>query len=223
MLRARVFFMVAVAGLLSVSAACRKPSAPGPAPNTPASTGLTSAPRIWPDTETTDITKLMATLLGPGSDINVYRWENGFVEGWVQFDGDGSPNRIPLDYQRHLVNQMSDEMGVEVPEASWLSGMAIVGRTKVNQAGPDGGGYDWYECKLVIQTKWAGPDRTSIQSIGPVSGRLKVARSEGQQSSFSTDQSEPTVCRFRKPRIKVPDAPIWMELKVITPTREEGK
>ncbi len=165
----------------------------------------------------------MATLLGPGGDVNVYRWENCFLEGWVQFDGDGCPNRLALDHQRRLVKQKSDEEGVDVPEASWLSGMAIVGRTKVNQAGPDGGGYDWYECKLVIQTKWAGPDRTSIQSIGPVSGRLKVARSEGQQSSFSTDQSEPTVCRFRKPRIKVPDAPIWMELKVITPTREEGK
>jgi hypothetical protein len=165
----------------------------------------------------------MVTLLGPGSDVDVYRWENGFVEGSAQFDGDGGPNRIPLEHQRHLVEQMSDEAGVREPEASWLSGMAVVGRKKVKEAGPDSGGYDWYECKVLIQTKWAGPDRTFIQSIGPLSGRLKVTRRADQQVPFSTDQPEPAVCRFRKPGIKVLDAPIWMELKVITPTAEGGK
>ena len=140
MLRARVCLVLAFAGLLSVTTACRKPSVPGPAANTPASIGRTSAPRIWPDPEATDLAKQMVTLLGPGSDVDVFRWENGFVEGWAQFDGNGGPNRIPLDRQRHLIEQMADEAGVEVPQASWLSGMAIVGRAKVDQAGPKAGG-----------------------------------------------------------------------------------
>jgi hypothetical protein len=223
MFRARIILVVTIAGLLSVSTACRKPSEPGAAPNTPASNGRTSAPRIWHDPEATDVGKLMVTLLGPGSDVDVYRWENGFVEGWAQFDGDSGPERIPLDHQRHLVEQMSDAAGVEAPEASWSSGMAIIGRKKVNQPAPEGGGYDWYECKVVIQTKWAGPDRSFIQTIGPLSGRLKVTRREDQQVFFSSDQPEPTIYRFRKPGIKVLDAPIRMELKVITPTAEDQK
>jgi hypothetical protein len=125
--RARIFLLVVFLSLLSVITARRKPSAPGPALNTPASTVWTSAPRIWPDTEATDVAKQMLTLLGPGSDVNVYRWENGFVEGWAQFDDDGGPKGVPLEQQRRLVEQMSDEAGVLVPEASWQSGMAIVG------------------------------------------------------------------------------------------------
>jgi hypothetical protein len=56
-----------------------------------------------------------------------------------------------------------------------------------------------------------------------LSGRLKVTRREDQKVSFSTDQPDPTVCRFRKPGTNALDAPIWMELKVITPTAEGGK
>ena len=159
----------------------------------------------------------------PGRDVSVYRWENGFVEGWVQFDGDGSPDRTPLDFLRRIVDQFLDQEAGRVPAAERLSGIAIVSRTKAHQAGSDDGGYDWYDCKVLIQATLASADRTSTSSVGvgAISGRLKVARREGQQVVFS-DEVGGTVCRLRKPGMKSSDGPIWMELKVITPTDKTG-
>jgi hypothetical protein len=213
MLRARILFAVAVACMLSLSAACRKSSSPP----------IEADPKIWRDAEATKVAALTASLSAPGGDVSVYRWENGFVEGWVQFDGDGSPDRTPLDFLRRTVDQFLDQEAGRVPAAERLSGIAIVSRTKAHQAGSDGGGYDWYDCKVLIQATLASADRTSTSSVGvgAISGRLKVARREGQQVVFS-DEVGRTVCRLRKPGMKSSDGPIWMELKVITPTDKTG-
>jgi hypothetical protein len=213
MLRARILFVVAVAGMLSLSAACRKSPSPP----------IEADPKIWRDAEATKVAALTASLSAPGGDVSVYRWENGFVEGWVQFDGDGSPDRTPLDFLRRMVDQFSDQEAGRVPAAERLSGIAIVSRTKAHQAGSDGGGYDWYDCKVLIQATLASADRTSTSSVGvgAISGRLKVARREGQQVVFS-DEVGGTVCRLRKPGMKSSDGPVWMELKVITPTDKTG-
>jgi hypothetical protein len=209
--------VVAVAGLLSLSTACRKSSSPV----------IEAHPKIWRDAEATKVAALTASLSAPesapGGDVSVYRWENGFVEGWVQFDGDGGPNRTPLEFLRRIIDQFVDQEGGRVPPPERLSGIAIVSRTKANQAGSDAGEYDWYVCKVLIQATLASADRTSTSSVGvgAVSGRLKVARREGQQVVFSDDVKE-TVCRLRKPGMKSSDGPIWMELKVITPTDQPG-
>jgi hypothetical protein len=213
MLRARILFAIAVAGMLSLSAACRKSSSPP----------IEADPKIWRDAEATKVAALTASLSAPGGDVSVYRWENGFVEGWVQFDGDGSPDRTPLDFLRRTVDQFLDQEAGRVPAAERFSGIAIVSRTKAHQAGSDGGGYDWYDCKVLIQATLASADRTSTSSVGvgAISGRLKVAPREGQQVVFS-DEVGGTVCRLRKPGMKSSDGPIWMELKVITPTDKTG-
>jgi hypothetical protein len=217
MLRARVLFVVAVAGLLSPSAACRKSSTPP----------IEADPKIWRDAEATKVAALTASLTAaesaPAGDVSVYRWENGFVEGWVQFDGDGGPDRPPLDLLRRIINQFLDQEGGRAPAAERLSGIAIVSRTKALQAASDAGEYDWYACKILIQATLASADRTSTSSVGvgAISGRLKVARTEGQQVNFS-DEVGGTLCRLRKPGMKSSDGPIWMELKVITPTDRPG-
>jgi hypothetical protein len=209
--------VVAVAGLLSPSAACRKSSSPP----------IEALPKIWRDAEATNVAALTASLSAPesapGGDVSVYRWQNGFVEGWVQFDGDVGPDRKPLDLLRRIIDQFFDQEGGRVPAAERLSGIAVVSRTKVYQAGSDAGEYDWYVCKVLIQATLASADRTSTSSVGvgAISGRLKVPRKEGQQVLF-TDEVGGTVCQLRKPGMKSSDGPIWMELKVITPTDRPG-
>jgi hypothetical protein len=216
-LRARVLVLVGVAGLLSPSAGCQRSSSPP----------IEAHPKIWRDAEATKVAALTASLSAsesaPGGEVSVYRWENGFVEGWVQFDGDGGPDRTPLDPLRRILDQFLNQEGGRVPAAERLSGIAIVSRTKAHQAASDAGEYDWYVCKLLIQATLASADRTSTSSVGvgAMSGRLKVARREGQQVVFS-DEVGGTVCRLHKPGMKNSDGPIWMELKVITPPDGPG-
>lgn len=196
-----------------------------------------ASPRIWLDSEATNVAKLAARSLASGSELTVIRWENGFVEGWVQFDGDDSPERTQLDVQRQLVKQIADKEGGRVPAAVRLSGMAIVSTSKVVGTGVDGGEHEWFECKIIIQTTWTeedgGEKSTNSIAMGPIIGRVKLARGqiskspppeggdmfaarEGEQS-FINGQKERTTYRFWKKSRMSLEGPLWMQLKVIAP------
>lgn len=47
-------------------------------------------PTLWRDREAAEVVQAL------DYGTYVFRWKNTAVEGWVEFDGDGGPRRVPL-------------------------------------------------------------------------------------------------------------------------------
>jgi hypothetical protein len=142
-----------------------------------------SLPRIWRDDEATNTAKLAFQMMSktgmPNPDLylDVYRWENAVVEGWVQFDGKGKPDRIPLVPPRdRLIEAVRDRR-----YPTQYSGCAIISAIKTDRLESESDEYDWYDCAIIIQTIGSynngGIQGHSGMVQRPIKGRVKLPRS----------------------------------------------
>lgn len=148
-----------------------------------------NTPRIWQDKNTSQHANLASQhSLPSGGEIMVYRWENGFAEGWLQLDEEGKQDRMPIDFPRKLVKQVTEKEGV-VPSNDRFKGMVIISKLKLDDISDS---FDWYELKVIVETTWTKAEYenvTSSNSIGPIGGKIKLDKNNLESKKNTETQN----------------------------------
>jgi hypothetical protein len=208
----------------------------GNAPNTLAKDQSKSGPRIWLDRSGSEVAEMVAN--SPTRWLTtVYRWENGYVDGWVRFNDDGKPVRTPLDHQRRLVGTIALNERDQPPLAGRLSGMAIV-QVSEDKSGSWDNRFVWFKCAITIQTNWFevhDGENSARSARNVVSGWVRMKRDrgpngpdgDGKQSApprgprmgHGGVTGDPSVIRFEMftGDNESQEGDVWLELRLLTP------
>jgi hypothetical protein len=137
----------------------------------------------------------------------VFRWQDGVLEGWVEFEADGGPQRHRLDFGNTMGNNRAP-----MPPAETLSGIVVVAFRK--QAGAAEGEY---LCSLVQRIIVEVRSGRSAVTLGPLQGKLRREKNGEGAMKDSRVQATGTSVSLSK---DVDGKPVpWLELRLVQPGR----
>lgn len=107
----------------------------------------------------------------------LYRWQSSHVDGWVEFDGEGGPNRFTFDTRQ--AKHPTEKPG-ELLDPKRLSGFVVVAMRKLPSA-------EWEEYEVKVEQRF-GYDMSSdvkaiyigVSQVGRVKTRPKTTDSFGR-------------------------------------------
>lgn len=115
-------------------------------------------PRLW----TSDEDKELKDSVGGGGDLDIYRWTNGILDGWIQFEDSGKGNFVQFDLDKY------------VEPRTVRSGIVTIRKTSVKSDESDD--YNWMNCEIKIVAnceRQLNSDNGQDQVVIFHSGRIK--------------------------------------------------
>ena len=115
-------------------------------------------PRLW----TSDEDKELKDSVGGGGDLDIYRWTNGILDGWIQFEDSGKGNFVQFDLDKY------------VEPRTVRSGIVTIRKTSVKSDESDD--YNWMNCEIRIVAnceRQLNSDNGQDQVVIVYSGRIK--------------------------------------------------
>jgi hypothetical protein len=156
--------------------------------------------KIWLDEDATDAIRVLGY-----AEAYVFRWQGGVPDGWVEFNGEGGPQRKQLDWCRTMARQFMDQGGARSP-AERFSGLVVVALKKRDKAA----GVD-YDCSLgmCISDKNAG--KVSTVRLGPIQGQATLRRA----TPIKLWEARDTAVTLNRD-VEGKQVP-WLELRLVEP------
>lgn len=138
------------------------------------SAGLTS-PTIWRDKDGEEVANSLAT-----GSVQVYRWQQGTIQGFIQFDSPDEKKASPIDITA-IVDQMVNNLRKSSEDKDEFSTSRITGLLMFSQkqlkdneiVDPD---HSWYQVKFIIKTTYNYRNGDGISFSNQMEGRVKVAK-----------------------------------------------
>jgi hypothetical protein len=189
LLVAAMIELVVGCGTQSPSERIEEAATPASEPSEMADAEVDSQPRFWKDDEGAEVIEALGY-----DNAYVYRWQNGDIEGWIQFDGQ---DRRRFDSKHYRPKNIPEEIKDQL-DLKRSSGVVVVALRK--QSGVADGSYI-YQCQAggIVRfdaphgeesprwagSKWAAPQGNIRAEAGP-HGDVLGGRSDPRAISLFT-------------------------------------
>jgi hypothetical protein len=172
--------------------------------------GPTNSPKFWSDNEAA------AAIKSLGYDqAYLFRWQSGHVDGWVEFNGEGGPNRVKFDTRQ--ASRPAGKPGGPL-EPRRLSGFVVVAMRKLPSA-------EWEEYEVKVEQRFEydmGSDEragaralyTGVSQLGKVRTRSKKDLDGGKLRTASvTGNTSAALMKHVEGKSEN-----WFELRLVSPS-----
>jgi hypothetical protein len=172
-----------------------------PVGDTPSRKETAPSSKLWHDEDATNAVKVLGY-----SEAYVFRWQGNVPEGWVEFNGEGGPQRRQLDWCRTMARQFMDQEGGGIPATERFSGSIVIALQKRGK----GEGAD-YDCSVGLCITDKHGETVSTLRLGPIQGQVTLKRLQPIKLWEASSTS------FRLNKDDDGKQVTWLEMRLVEP------